>query len=343
MKPRRQKRIALLLAAVVLLLFAYTRLQNAGLSEEAALPAAETETATGDTPVPFTEEAKADESNQPEADGSTSEKRLYFNENMARRRLQSEVALVYALDTGEILYEKNADLPSYPASLTKIMTQLVAIEMTDAARLLEPLAISDETYEKMVDEGAAMSGFPPGEPFTLQDMLYANFLGSAGDASETLAVALAGSLDAFVEAMNEKAAALDMNDTHFRNVTGLHAEGHVTTAHDLLKLTLAAFENPAFLDFFTADSYEASPADESSESYSIVPRLWRSLENREVPFTLIGGKTAFTEEAGLGLLTVMEKDGAHFLMITMGAPYEASFTASLDDHLWLMRGVSVID
>lgn len=275
-----------------------------------------------------------------EATDDPGEIRWMFNENLARRRVQSEVALLYSLDTDEILYAKNADRISYPASLTKMMTQLVAIENLDEAQLAQQVSISEETYRNMLDEEASLSGFAPGESVTLQDLLYANFLESGGDASETIALHLAGTVDAFVAEMNARAEELGMADTVFLNPTGLHEEGHHTTANDLLKLMQAGLDDERFLTYFTAQSYETEPLDDTENGHTLTARLARKLEDRTVPYKVLGGKTGFTEEAGLCLATVIERSGSRFVLITMGAPYEISRTTDLDDHMWLMRGLS---
>lgn len=350
-KRRRMKRLRagfVLLLVFGLLFFAVrafitdradgpdARAESYAESEEPAadpvedFPEAETEAASA---VEDTEEADTEEVDVPRG--------WDFNENLAKRRVQSDVALLYNLDTDEIIYEKNADKLSYPASLTKIMTQYAALQMASPAQLEEEVSISEETYRQMITEDASMSGFAPGEPITFQDMLYANFLASGGDASETIGIVLSGSVEAFVEEMNLQAQRLGMNDTVFKNPTGLHDEEHRTTAHDLLKLTLAALKEEDFLEYFTAYTYETEPLDENAdEGHVITARLWENLQDRSIPYKVLGGKTGFTEEAGLCLITVMERSGSRFLIITMGAPYEVSRTTDLDDHQWLMRGLT---
>lgn len=339
-RRRRQKNIRrlLLIGALALLLYMGVRLIQNGADKDQQPPEAangQTETA----PEKTNEEEATEVAAETEPDGTKETINWSFNENLARRRIQSEVALLYSVDTDEVLYEKNADLITYPASLTKMMTQIVAVEHLTPAMLDEEVMLSEEIYWEMVAEEASMSGFKPGEIVTMRDMLYANFIASAGDASETIAIEVAGSEADFVALMNEKAAELGMQDTVFKNPTGLHDPEHETTANDLLKLYQYASRNVEFMKYFTADHYTTQPKD-GSEGLKLRPRLWEDLQDSGMPYRVLGGKTGFTEEAGLCLITLIERSGYRFLVISMGAPYDVSFTTDLEDHIWIMRGLS---
>jgi len=215
-------------------------------------------------------------------------------------------------DQGEILYEKNADVIIYPASLTKIMTAIVAIEMSE--NLQTQTIVKPQTIAKYTAQNASMAGFHAGDFVTIEDLLYGTLLASGADATGTLAEAIAGSEDEFVTYMNNKAQELGMNATHFVNTSGLHDEAHVSSLQDISKLLRYALENPTFYQIFTSKTYTTHVPTE----LLITNSLFTKVQN--VDGTILGGKTGYTPEAGLCLASLMEKGGREFLFITTNAP-----------------------
>jgi len=215
-------------------------------------------------------------------------------------------------DQGEILYEKNADVIIYPASLTKIMTAIVAIEMSE--NLQTQTIVKPQTIAKYTAQNASMAGFHAGDFVTIEDLLYGTLLASGADATGTLAEAIASSEDEFVTYMNNKAQELGMNATHFVNTSGLHDEAHVSSLQDISKLLRYALENPTFYQIFTSKTYTTHVPTE----LLITNSLFTKVQN--VDGTILGGKTGYTPEAGLCLASLMEKGGRKFLFITTNAP-----------------------
>src|SRR5699024_6501471 len=128
----------------------------------------------------------------------------------------------------------SSDEKIYPASLTKIMTAIVAIE--NLPDLDEQIYLSEDMFEKLYSENASMAGFLPNEKVAAIDLIYGALLPSGAESCIGLADAIAGSEKSFVKLMNEKAEELGMNDTHFTNSTGLHDRNHYTTVNDIAKL-----------------------------------------------------------------------------------------------------------
>lgn len=215
-------------------------------------------------------------------------------------------------EQGEVLYEKNADAIIYPASLTKIMTAIVAIEMTD--NLQTQTIVEPQTIANYTAQNASMAGFQAGDFVTTEDLLYGTLLASGADATGTLADAVAGSEGKFVTLMNNKAQELGMHDTYFVNTSGLHDEAHVSSVRDISKLLRYALENPTFYQIFTSKSYTTYVPNQ----LVITNSLFTKLPGLDSP--IIGGKTGYTPEAGLCLATIIEKEGKSFLFITTNAP-----------------------
>lgn len=214
-------------------------------------------------------------------------------------------------ESGQSIFEKNADAIIYPASLTKIMTAIVAIEASDD--LQKHTMIDPQTIATFTAQNASMAGFKGGDFVTIEDLLYGTVLPSGADATATLAKVIAGSEPAFVSLMNDKARELGMNDTHFVNASGLHDNAHVSSVRDISKLFRYALENPLFYKILTTRSYVTNVPNELIMSSTLFTKL-PGVEN-----AILGGKTGYTPEAGLCLASLLEKNGKNYLLITTNA------------------------
>lgn len=232
--------------------------------------------------------------------------------------LFSSNAVLFDPNSGDILYGKDPNEIIYPASLTKIMTALVAIENIDDLDRSVTLKYAD--YAGLYEQNAAMAGFSLGETVTVRDLLYATLLPSGAEAATALANAAAGSNENFVALMNERAISLDMNNTHFVNVTGLHDDDHYTTVSDLSLLLKEASKNRDFMEPYTTLRYTTTATQQHPQGLkltsTLVPRLAQLNRDRE---PIIGNKTGYTEEAQLCLASIAEKDGKRLALITVGA------------------------
>lgn len=212
-------------------------------------------------------------------------------------QLSAAAAILMDADSGEILFEKDAGRCMRIASTTKIMTALVALER---AKLTDTITV---TASHMV-EGSSMY-LKPGETVTVEELLYGLMLCSGNDAALALADCCGG-LDAFVQAMNEKAAALGMKDTSFANPNGLDDENHYSTAQDMAVLAAYAAEDPTFRRICSTKT--ATVGGRSMTNHN---KLLRQIEG------CIGMKTGYTKAAGRTLVSCAERQGRRLVAVTL--------------------------
>lgn len=182
----------------------------------------------------------------------------------------SRHALLMDAQTGQVLAQKRANEKVAPASLTKMMTVLLAIEAQPD--LDQPVTLPEDVFPELTAENASMAGFAPGETVTVRDVLYGAMLPSGAECCEALARLVSGSESAFVALMNQKAAELGMKNTHFCNPIGLTETEHYSTAADLAKLLQAALQNETFRTIFTTEHYTSTQRP-STRKASPLPAL----------------------------------------------------------------------
>ncbi len=232
--------------------------------------------------------------------------------------LHSSNAILVNLDTKMILLDKGSDEMIYPASLTKIMTVLVAIE--NIPNLQEKILLPKSIFKDLYEENATMAGFLPNEEVTAEDLLYGTMLPSGADASIGLADYIAGSERKFVKLMNEKAKQLGMKNTHFKNTTGLHHPDHYTSVKDISILLQYALTNKTFRDIYTAEKYSIKSTNLHPEGMTVSSRMFKNLDgNEKMRGEIIGGKTGYTEQAGLCLASLATINGEEYILVTVGA------------------------
>lgn len=169
----------------------------------------------------------------------------------------SRHAILLDAQSGRVLAQKRADERTAPASLTKMMTVLLAIE--GEPDLDKQVTLPEDIFPALQTEKASMAGFAPGETVTVRDLLYGAMLPSGAECCETLARLVSGSEDNFAALMNQKAAELGMKNTHFTNATGLTDTEHYSSAADMAKLLQAALHNATFRTIFTAEHCTTPP------------------------------------------------------------------------------------
>lgn len=236
--------------------------------------------------------------------------------------VKSEAAYLINLDTGIVIYEKNANKKMYPASLTKIMTATLVLENVsdlDNTVITAPLEVFDELYLT----GASSVGYCNGEIADANDLMHAMLMSSACEAAGILAYHVGGnSTQNFINMMNERAASLGCNDTHFVNSHGLFDENQYTTARDMATITLHALELPKFLDIANTYEYTPKATNKHEENWTTFYHTNKMLSKASDNYCSFvkGIKTGTLDESGRCLVTMASKDGFNYLLVTLGAP-----------------------
>ena len=232
--------------------------------------------------------------------------------------IYSESGIVVRLEDGKVMTQFGQDERIFPASLTKIMTCIIALEQIED--LEEIVVISPERYNELYVQEASMAGFFPGEEARVIELLYGSILPSGGECSAALAEHAAGSEEKFVELMNEKAEELGMKGTHYANATGLHDDQQYSTVKDISLLLQYAMENDIFREIFCTKSYSVLPTPQHLNGFTFQSSMFRlqddwTLEEGEIK----GGKTGFTDQAGLCLATMASVRGEEYIAVTAKA------------------------
>ena len=220
----------------------------------------------------------------------------------AEADISAKSAIVVSGDTGEVIYEKNADERMLIASTTKVMTALVAIENI---ALGESVKISPES---VAIEGSSMY-LKPGESYTVEELLYGMLLVSGNDAAHALAMHIGGSVEGFAELMNKKAEALGLQNSAFENPHGLDAPRHYSTARDLAAIMREAMKSAFFRRITKARSVTID-----GNTYYNHNRLLKECEG------VNGGKTGYTIASGRSLISSCERGGTSFIIVTLADP-----------------------
>lgn len=220
--------------------------------------------------------------------------------------IKAKSAILLEPYTGEILYEMNADEVLPPASITKIMSLLLIMEAIDRGDLALEDVIS--TSEHAASMGGSQIWLEPGEGMTVDDLLKATVIASANDATVALGEAIAGSEEAFVALMNERAKELGLSGTVFKNATGLDAEGHVSTAHDVAVMSAELIKFPLIKKYSTV--WMDTLRDGASELVN-TNKLVRFYEGTT------GLKTGTTSGAGYCLSATAQRDGMELVAVIM--------------------------
>lgn len=225
--------------------------------------------------------------------------------------LQTEAASAILMDakSGRILFEKEANKELAPASVTKLMTMLVAADAIEAGRV--KLTDKVTASENACSLGGSQIYLEPGETFSLEEMLIAIAVGSANDACVAVAEQISGTHEAFVNEMNKKAQDLGCKNTHFANAYGLPAEGHYTSAYDLAVMGRAALEYPLVKKLTAIKEYDLR--DGKFKLWNTNKLLWW-YQGAD------GFKTGWTNEAKYCLASTVERDGLRLIAVVMGVP-----------------------
>ena len=227
--------------------------------------------------------------------------------------------ILYEAGSDTVLYEKKSHEKAFPASTTKIMTCIVALEYSGNADAV--YVCGNESINGFGSQSSLL-GLRPGYKVTIKDMVYGLMLCSGNDCGACLAVATSGSMEGFVALMNKKAEELGMTGTHYTNAHGLHNEEHYTTAYDMALLMKYALKNETFREVISTKEYTVNEADGKftktiNNSNKLIYTKSSDTENNEYQYA-IGGKTGETNVAGYCLVAAAEKDGVTLIAVLLG-------------------------
>ena len=244
------------------------------------------------------EEPESEETPAPEESSEKTYAPAEVTENTKTLDLElySENALLIDLESNTVLVQKNADARIYPASMTKVMTVLVAAEhienwnetFTMTQSIIDPLFLAD----------ASMAGFVHGEEVSMTELLYGAVLPSGAEATEALAIVTAGSKEAFAALMNEKTQELGLQNTHFVDASGLHDENHYTTLSDMAIILQAALDNPHCREVLTSVNHTSPATEQNPSGVAMTNRfLYRIRPQQTGNVDIQAAKTGYTAQA----------------------------------------------
>ena len=227
--------------------------------------------------------------------------------------IPAETGCLMDADTGVILFDKGMDHQMYPASITKVMTTLVALKYGN----LDDIVTVTEESAAYVYEDSSNLYIAVGEQFRLEDLLYGTMLKSANDMATAVAVHISGSAEAFAELMNEEAEKLGCTGTHFHNACGMPDPEHWTTAHDMVLMGREALRYDKFREIVGTLEYSIPPTNLNGETRIFANHNPLQTEDDFYYEGIIGGKTGYTDAAGNTLTNYCERDGMTLIVTTM--------------------------
>ncbi|MDY5871284.1 MAG: serine hydrolase [Lachnospiraceae bacterium] len=257
--------------------------------------------------------------------GSTPRKEYSARETEATRQLGEEIvssnAILINVGSGEILAQKGAKTKINPASMTKILTVLVAAEHIDREALDDTFTMTLEITDYGYVHDCSSVGFLKDETVTVRDLFYGTILPSGADAAVGLATYVAGSQEAFVEMMNEKLKELGLSDTaHFTNCVGIYDEEHYCTLYDMAIIMEAAADNELCREVLSAHSYTTSATEQHPEGITISNWFLRRIEDKDAGGEVLYAKTGYVVQSGNCAASYAENaSGNGYICVTAGA------------------------
>ena len=249
----------------------------------------------------------------------------------------SDYAILINNDTDEIVAKKNSFDTIYPASMTKVMTVLTAVNHMTPEQLDDTVAISHEAVDYAYAHDCSTSGFSENEVVTVRDLLYGTILPSGGDAAIQLAMYVGGDVDSFVALMNEDLAAMGLAETtHFTNPVGIYADDHYSTVYDIAMIMEAALDNETLYPVMTSHTYDSTPTTEHPEGITISNWFLRRIEDKDIPGTIEGAKTGYVVQSGnCAVSSLISESGTQYICCTGKA---SGSWPCIEDHVAIYSG-----
>lgn len=238
--------------------------------------------------------------------------------DIVSEEVKSPYIALLDVENNTIIAGRNTEARIYPASMTKVLSLIVAVEhITD---LSQTFTMTGDIVDPLVWEGASRAGFEAGDTVSAEDMLYGLVLPSGADAAVGLAIMTAGSEAAFADLMNEKCAELGLTNSHFTNASGLFDENQYTTPVEMSLILKYAMQNETCAKILSTYQYTTAPMASNPEGILLSSTMFSRMYGTEVEgVTITAGKTGYTDEAKNCLVSFAEKGEHHYIALTAGA------------------------
>lgn len=244
--------------------------------------------------------------------------------------IKSTNAILMDVKSGKVMGSLEGREVIYPASMTKIMTAVVAAE--ELSSLEKEITLTQEMFDGLSEEGATQAGFQPGETVRAIDLLYGAMLPSGAECCIALGEDISGSEEAFVKKMNKKAKRLGMKKTNFQNTTGLHDPDHYSTAYDIALLLRYALHNTTFREIVGSRWHSTPGTNVHPDGITYYNTLFKNMSTAKVNGgEILGGKTGYTSQAGHCLASYGQIGGREYILVTAGAPADATGIPHIQD------------
>ena len=243
---------------------------------------------------------------------ASAESKCNGHECFSKVKVDSKYAVIMDADTGQVLFDKAAGHKMYPASTSKVMTAIVAIENSE---LSDMLTVSENALKGQLDNGAHI-GLKAGEKISMKDALCALWIESANDSAITIAENVGGSEAGFAKMLNAKAKELNLEGSHFITPNGLYDKGHYTTAKDLATITCYALKNPDFRTLIETYIHELPPTNKRQKAVTIYTNHPMAPYKYHAYPHIVGGKTGYVPESKCNMITVASKNNLNLICVT---------------------------
>ena len=228
--------------------------------------------------------------------------------------IKSDSAILMDAETGQVLFEKNMNKIEYPASITKVMTGLLALENSN----LDDIITMTHEGVFSVERDSSHIALNVGEQISMRDALYALAIQSANDAANGIGIHISGSLEEFAKLMNKRAKELGALNTHFVTTNGLHDSQHYTTAYDMALFMKQAIQTPYFMDFFNQKSHDIPPTNMQNDIRYLHNKNGL-LNGKRYYYGLIASKTGWTTQAKHTLVTVAKRGSRILIVVALNS------------------------
>ena len=235
--------------------------------------------------------------------------------------VKSPYLVLLDVESNQVIAGRDCDRRIYPASMTKIMTLIVAVEKLKS--LDATFTMTSEIIAPLVKQQASRAGFDPGEVVDANNLLYGLILPSGADAAVALADMIAGSEEEFVNLMNKKCDEMGLKNTHFMNTSGLQDINHYTTPTEMAMIMEYAMKNETCAKILSTYQYTTTPTVQHPVGILLTSTMFSRMYGNEVQgMTIQAGKTGYTDESGNCLISYAEKNGKHYVVVVAGGTYK---------------------